>query len=422
MISRKISALLRENVAVTHCHMCKGKRLRLVLNLGHQPHSDDFLAPERLNEAEMLYPLRLVQCEACGLLQIDYRVSPAILYGLNYAYQSSANVSGVQHYLAAAEYIAKKSGAEKGSFAIDIGSNVGVLLEGFKRIGCRVLGVEPAGDIARIARTRGIRTISKFFSATEAKKIAAAYGQADIITTTNVFAHLHDIHDAARGIKTLLKKSGTFVVEAPSALDLVKNLEYDTIYHQHIAYLSVRPMRIFFKRNGLELYDVEHLDIHGGSLRYFIGWPGHHMVAKSVAKEIKIEERFGLYDRKRLAKFASDVAQQKKALQQMLLRLVKKGRKIAAVSAPAKGNTLLNYCHIDTSLLSYATEKNTMKIGTYTPGMHIPVVGDEMLWKNPPDYALLLAWNFAESIMERHADFRKKGGKFIVPIPKPTIV
>jgi 2-polyprenyl-3-methyl-5-hydroxy-6-metoxy-1,4-benzoquinol methylase len=421
MISSKIIARLHGNVAVTRCHMCRKRTLRLVLDLGFQPHSDDFLTPERLSEPEVLYPLRLVQCGSCGLLQIDYRVDPEILYGINYAYQTSANVSGVAHYHAAASHIADKCNLKPRSRVIDIGSNVGVLLEGFKKEGHTVLGIEPAQKIARIARKRGIRTLNEFFSATFARALAKKERPVDLITFTNVFAHLHDVHDGVKGVTSLLKKTGSLVIEAPSALELIRSLEYDTIYHQHIAYLSVKPMAAFFKSQGLELYDVEEVAIHGGTLRYYVGWKGAHAVSNSVARHIASEKKFGLYDKTRLARFARDVAAQKTALQELLLRLNKQGKKVAAMSAPAKGNTLLNYCHIDRQLLAYAVEKNELKVGTYTPGTYIPVVGEDVWRKDPPDYALVLAWNFAGSIMARYPEFKKRGGRWIVPVPRPTI-
>ena len=410
MLITQIAALLHGNVAVQRCRMCNHGNLRRVLDLGHQPHSDDFLSPERLNEAEVSYPLRLVQCAECGLLQIDYLVSPSILYGLNYAYQTSANIGGVAHYHEMARHVAEKSGVGANSFAIDIGSNVGVVLEGFQRGGHRILGIEPAGEIVRIARENGIPTLSKFFSALVAKDVRRDYGQADVITMTNVFAHLHDLDDAVQGIKILLKDSGVLVIEAPSALELVRGLEYDTIYHQHVTYLSVKPMKKFCDQHGLELFDVERVAIHGGSNRYFVGWSQRHVVTAAVAQHIQSEEEFGLYSKARLDHFAIDVAAHRVALQQLLGDLKKKGKRIAALSAPAKGNTLLNYCHFDTSVISFASEKNTMKIGTLMPGTHIPIVSDEAFEKNPPDFALLLAWNFADALIAKHEAFRRAGG------------
>jgi len=422
MIGTKILKHVPSNRSAVGCHMCKASRLRSVLDLGHQPHSDDFLSKERLNEVEHKYPLRLVQCTKCGLLQLDYFVSPEILYAINYTYVSSTTKRGVGHYHEMAGSVIKKLDPTGQAFVIDVGSNVGVLLQAFKDLGCKVLGVDPARDVALVAQKNKIPTVIDFFSEKVAKHIVKEQGRVDVITGTNVFAHLHDIDSAVRGMKLLLKKTGIIAIEAPSALELVKHLEYDTIYHQHIGYLSVKPMRSYFARFGLELFDVEEVSIHGGSLRYFVGHKGEHSVAPAVHAHVAREESFGLYDKERLDRFAKEVAQQKLDLQHLLLDLKRKGKTVVALSAPAKGNTLLNYCHLDTSIIDFATERNLLKVGLVTPGMHIPIKTDRELLRMKPDYALILAWNFAEEIMANNAQFKKNGGRFIIPIPKPVIV
>lgn len=406
----------------TECHMCRSKRLFLVLDLGHQPHSDFFPTGEELQLAEVFYPLRLVACRDCGLLQIDYFVNPTILYQQNYLYQSSTTATGRKHYVDMAQTICKKFEVAPGSLVIDVGSNVGVLLGGFKEAGMKVLGVDPAPNIAAIANEAGIETIADFFGSTVAKNIKEKYGLAGIITGTNVFAHLHELDDAVAGMKLLLAEDGVIVIEAPHALPLIEHLEYDTIYHQHIAYLAVRPMQKYFNNLGLELFDVEELPIHGGSLRYFVGYPGNHVVSTAVERLLLQEERAGLYREADLANFARKVEEQKYALVELILSLKKQGKRIVALSAPAKGNTLLNYCHLDRSYIDYATEKNPLKVGRYTPGTHIPIYADEHLLEYMPDYALILAWNFSREIMSNMQEFKDKGGKFIIPIPTPQII
>jgi 2-polyprenyl-3-methyl-5-hydroxy-6-metoxy-1,4-benzoquinol methylase len=403
------------------CHMCSSSSLNLVVDLGMHPHSDDFLSKNRLEEVEHMYPLRLVSCGACGLLQIDYFVNPEILYRTNYVYESSITKSGVAHYKQMATDIAEKFSFAAGSKTVDIGSNVGVLLTGFKEQGFSVLGVDPAEKVAAKANANGIETIVDFFSKLVAEKIVSEKGKVKVVTGTNVFAHLHDIQGATEGIKALLDDDGVLVIEAPYAVDMIRDVEYDTIYHQHIGYLSVKPMAEYFKKFGLELFDVAHRDIHGGTLRYYVGHSGAHPVTSAVTEALQNEEAFGLYDEKRLKQFSDDVFAQRRELRALLESLKAEGKKIVGISAPAKGNTLLNFCAIDTYLLDFLTEKSEFKQGLYTPGTHIPIYGDEKILEEQPDYALILAWNFTDEIMKNMQEYKNKGGKFIVPIPSPVV-
>lgn len=403
------------------CHMCKGTKLNQVLDLGHQPHSDDFVEPERLDEVEHFFPLRLMSCSDCGLLQIDYFVNPKILYQTNYVYESSITKTGVSHYMNMSKSIAKRFGYVNGSRAVDIGSNVGVLLQSFKDSGYEVVGVDPAEVPAQKAIDSGIPTVIDFFNYDVAESIVTDYGPAKVITGTNVFAHLHDLESAMKGVKVLLDTDGVFVIEAPYALSLVEQLEYDTIYHQHIGYLSVLPMQKYFEQFDMELFDVEFMSIHGGSIRYFVSHKGVRSVMPAVNEYIEKEKDFGLYDMDCLRKFEHDVIKHRAKLVSLLQNLIAEGKTVAGISAPAKGNTLLNFCGIDAYMLPFTTERSQFKQGKYTPGTHIPILNDEELLKRQPDYALILAWNFADEIMKNLDEYSKKGGKFIIPIPEPLI-
>lgn len=407
---------------VTVCQMCHSNTLSLILDLGHQPHSDSFPTKAQLSEPEVRYPLRLVSCDTCGLIQIDYYINPVILYQQDYLYASSTTDTGKKHYTDTSKYICDLFAVPKDSLIVDIGSNTGVLLEGFKTAGMKVLGVDPASAATKSANEKGIETILDFFSLNLSKQIEAKYGRATIITGTNVFAHMHDLDDAVAGMKHLLAEKGVIVIEAPHVLPLIEHGEYDTIYHQHIGYLSARPMQAYLKRVGLELFDIQELPIHGGSLRYLVGMPGEHTVTPAIEAIIRKEEAFGLYTPSRLASFAKDVVEQKKALLELMLSLKKAGKKIIALSAPAKGNTLLNYCQLDRTFLDYATEKNPLKIGRFTPGTHIPIYSDDRILKDMPDYALILAWNFGTEIMKNMEEYRRAGGSFIIPIPMPHVI
>ena len=408
--------------SLTKCHFCSGPSLRRVLDLGKQPHSDDFVEQERLEQAEVFFPLKLVSCGDCGLLQINYYVNPDILYRTNYVYESSITKTGVAHYEEMSKTISDRFKFPESSLVVDIGSNVGVLLNGFKKNGHSVLGVDPAKKVAKKAIENGIPTIIDFFNEEVADEILANYNPVSIVTGTNVFAHLHDVHSAMRGIKKILASEGVLVIEAPYALEMIEKNEYDTIYHQHIGYLAVKPMQQFFTQYDMDLFDIEYKTIHGGTIRYFVGHKDSHRVSDSIEKYISKEEEFGLYDEVRLEQFRAGVELQRSQLQTLLLGLKMDGKKIVGVSAPAKGNTLLNYCGLDSSILDFTTERSQLKIGKYTPGSSIPIVSDDELLRVQPDYALILAWNFAEEIMKNLDDYKKAGGKFIIPIPYPIII
>jgi hypothetical protein len=404
------------------CRVCHGSSFQKYLDLGFTALADGFLRAQALQEPEASYPLEVHLCLRCGLSQLSYVVPPAILYQHDYPYESSTTKAGRAHFFGLAASAVDRLALKPESLAVDIGSNVGVLLDGFKVKGCRVLGVEPAANIASIASGRGIETVNEFFSPRVASKIVETHGRAAVITATNVFAHVDDLDSFMEAVDTLLEPAGTLIIEAPHFQKLVQNLEYDTIYHEHLSYIAVKPLRWLFERFGYETYDVEEVGIHGGSLRISVGRIGQHAVTPAVSALVALEERDRVFDLDRLREFGLAVAAHRWALVDMLRSLKRAGHTIAGVSAPAKGMTLLNYCHIGTDVLDFVTEKSRLKIGRYTPGLHIPVVPDITLVSQRPDYALLLAWNFATEIMDNLKDYREKGGKFILPIPEPRIV
>jgi SAM-dependent methyltransferase len=405
------------------CRLCHSKNLYSFLDLGMHPHSDGFLTQKMLSEVEQFFPLQVDLCVDCGQVQINYVVDPMFLYANDeYLYDSSITQTGTEHFLSMASSIVDTFGIKPGSLAIDVGSNVGLLLSGFKQKGMTVLGVDPAPKPAKIANEQGIETLPVLFTAALAEEITKTKGKASVITATNVFAHIDDLDDFMQAVDTLLTPEGILVIEAPYFADLLEKLEYDTIYHQHLSYLSIKPMSLFCERFGMELFDVQRTSIHGGSIRLFIGRKGAHPVQPIIANLIQNEAAQAIHTEDRMDDFADDVLAHRQALIRMLVSLKDAGKTIAAVSAPAKGNTLLNYCGINRSLLQYVTEKNPMKVGLFTPGTHLPIVPDSTLTEQTPDFALILAWNFSEEIMKNLAAYQQKGGKFIVPIPFPSIV
>lgn len=402
--------------------MCKRNNLSQFLDLGFTPPADQFLRKEQLNEPEVYYPLRVMACVDCGLIQLSHVVSPEVLYRHDYPYESSITRTGHVHWNEFANSTTERFSLSASDLVIDIGSNVGVLLEAFKANGTRVLGVDPASNIVRIAEKRGIETICEFFSMDVAHQIIQEKGNASIITGTNVVAHIDDLDGLVKAVKMLLKPGGVFIFEAPYFVNLVRNLEYDTIYHEHLSYLSVKPLITYFSKFDMEIFDIQQRDIHGGSFRVFVSSAGNFPVDPIVKELLRQEETTGLYSPEALNRFSKAVQQNRQNLLWMLRSIKHDNKRIVAVSAPAKGMTLLNYAHIGSETLDFVTEKSKLKIGRYTPGTHIPVVGDDELLKEMPDYALLLAWNFADEIMNNLSEFRKHGGKFIIPIPHPKIV
>jgi len=407
----------------TECRMCNGKNLKTYLDLGFHPHSDGFLTRDQMDNKETYYPLRVVICLDCGLHQLDYVVPKEDLYNQDYLYESSVSETGKRHYFSMAESICKKLDLEKGSLIVDIGSNVGILLEGFRNAGMNVLGIDPAPKIAKIANKRGIKTIEGFFDREVVKQVINSNGKASVVTGTNVFAHIDDLDELMCGVKELLADNGIFVFELPYLVEMIEHLEYDTIYHQHLSYISVKPLIPFFKKYRMEIFDIGmEYYIHGGSIRFFVGEEKRRHVSSIVEELLRLEEEKRMYSLKKLERFSNDVRQHRLKLISMLIDIKRQGKQIVGIGAAAKGNTLLNYCGIHSGILDYLTEKSTLKIGRYSPGMHIPVVSDEELMKDLPDYGLILPWNLSEEIMRRLSRFKKAGGSFIIPIPYPRII
>jgi SAM-dependent methyltransferase len=354
-------------------------------------------------------------------LQLDHVVSPELLYQSDYPYESSITQTGLIHWRGMAERIVTRFGLGEKDLAVDIGSNVGVLLRAFQERGLRVQGVDPAPNIVDIAVKGGIDTECAFFGREAVEKILSAKGKARVVTGTNVFAHVDDLNSLVDAVQALLTDDGVFVIEAPHACTLLEHLEYDTIYHEHLSYISLTPLVPFFARHNMSIIDVEQQKIHGGSLRIYVG-KGQHAPSANVSALLERESVALAADSELLTSFAARVEANRKNLSWLLHSLKHEGKRLVAVSAPAKGMTLLNYCGIGRNLLDFVTEKSTLKVGRFTPGGHIPVVPDSALMEQRPDYALLLAWNFADEIMKNLESYRQAGGRFIVPIPEPRIV
>lgn len=404
------------------CRMCHSDQLFQYLDLGFTPPADAFLRKEQLREPEVHYPLEVAACQQCSLSQLTYVVSPEILYRHDYPYEASLTQTGRRHWSEFAATTSERFQLGAPDLVVDVGSNVGALLKCFREQGTRILGVDPASNIARLAERDGVETLCEFFNQDVARRIRDTHGPASLVTATNVFAHVDDLVDFVLGIESLLTEHGVFIFEAPYFSNLVQGLQYDTIYHEHLSYLSLAPLVRFFERFNLQIFDVQQRDIHGGSFRVHVARQGQQPVTAEVFRMLAQESSQELSSPAALTRFGQTVQEHRRQLQDLLYDLKRQGRSIAAVSAPAKGMTLLNYCRLGPETLDFATEKSTLKIGRFTPGTHIPVLADAELLARQPDYALLLAWNFAEEIMRNLSEYRQRGGRFIIPIPAPRIV
>jgi len=404
------------------CRFCDDTNVKRFLELGEMPLANAFLTEDEVNTIkEPRFPLDVFFCEDCGLVQIGHVVPPQDIFK-DYIYFSSTSDAVHKHAEYLAQSFKERFQLHNNSFVVEIASNDGCVLNYFKNLNMKILGVEPAENIAKVAVDSGIETYIDFFNEENARNIKEKYGNADVILARHVFAHVPDIHSFMRGLKLLLSANGVIAIEAPYLVDFVEKVEFDTIYHEHLSYLSLRPMSKLFKKYAMEIFDVGHFDIHGGSLIYFISNEGTHKVSPKVGQYVENEIQKSFDDVDIYYDFADKTSLIKMKLMDLLNQLKHDGHSIAAYGAPAKGNTLLNYCGISTDLVDYIVDKSKYKQGLYTPGTHIPVYSPEKLLEDMPDYTLLLAWNFADEILEQQKLYREKGGKFIIPIPDIKVV
>lgn len=402
------------------CRVCRGKTLHKFLSLGPMPLANRFLREDQLSTPEPYYPLDVYLCSACGLVQLGYIVAPEILFK-DYLYLTGTSKPMEAHFRGLAQDLIQRFVASSGGLVVDIGSNDGTLLQNFQKYNMETLGIEPADNIARLAVSRGIETLNEFFQEKLADSVRVQRGQAKVILATNVLAHVHDLDSFLRAVSCLLADDGIFAIEVPYLVDMLNRMEFDTIYHEHLSYFAVRPLVTLFSRFGMGIVEVQRISVHGGSLRIYVQ-KSVHPLPPSAIKLLKIEREAKLDLLQTYQKFADEVGQVREALLSLLETLKSRGATIAGYGAPAKGNILLNYCKIDTDILDYTSDTTPFKQGRYTPGMHIPVFPESHFREVSPDYALLLAWNYADEILKKEERYRQAGGKFIVPIPWPHIV
>jgi SAM-dependent methyltransferase len=383
------------------------------------PLCESFLPAERLNEMEPFYPLHVYVCDRCFLVQLQEYVKPVEIFS-EYAYFSSYSDTWLEHARLYTKQIVERFGLNEHSTVIEVASNDGYLLRNFVERGIPVLGIEPAANVARVAAEKGVKTRVAFFGRSLAQELANEGLRADLILGNNVLAQVPDINDFVGGLKVLLKPGGVITIEFPHVLRLMRENQFDTIYHEHFSYFSFISTQAIFAAHELVLFDVDVLPTHGGSLRIYARHSDDS--SKSVSdravalRRVEIEEGLNSLDAYR--QFGTQVEQTKWKLLDFLITAKRQGRSIVGYGAPGKGNTLLNYCGIRTDFLDYTVDKNPYKHGKFTPGTHIPIFPPEKIRETKPDYVLILPWNFKDEIIHQMGHIRNWGGRFIVPIPE----
>lgn len=404
------------------CRLCDGKSIQRVIELSPTPPGNDFVKATELDVPQVFYPLEVYFCNACGHLQLGHVVDPEILYRRNYSYVSATSAVFVDHLRRYTVHMREEFDLRPDSLIVDIGSNDGTALSFFKDAGFRVVGVDPATEIAEIARKRGIETVCEFFGSRHAGGWRELYGPAQLVTSHNACAHIDDLRDVVEGVKLWLSDDGLFVIEVGYLLDVYENAWFDTIYHEHLDYHSFAPLVQFFARLGLQVIDVQRVSPQGGSIRVITQRDGgSRQIKKSVSELVALEKRTGLDRVETFVAFGERIDRIKQQLRELVSEVKSERKSIAGYGAPTKATTLLTHFELG-NVLEFLVDDNPLKQGLYSPGHHIPVVAAETMYERQPDFVLILAWNFAESIMQQHERYRDQGGRFILPMPEPRIV
>lgn len=406
---------------MTPCVVCKEAAVQEFLDLGETTLANRFVTADELGEAEPTYPLRVGFCTSCSHVQLTEIVSPPEMFD-HYLYISSMSETLKNHLHDLAATIVRRCALTSDDLVVDVGSNDGTLLSGFAQYGVRTLGVDPAANLAALAREKGVETHTGYFGAETARKLLEDVGRATVITSTNSFPHIPDLSDFMAGVDILLKDDGALVIEAHYLRDLLEQRAFDTVYHEHVSYWAVGAAQHLFTLFGMEVVNVERLPLHHGQIRMTVRRKGVATVEPVVAAMLADEKSIGLDRLETYHNFAQEASRLRDELNATLDRLKAEGRSVAGYGAPAKGNTLLTFLGIGPDRIDYIADRSPLKQGRYTPGTHIPVVGAENILADQPDYVLLLAWNFADEIMAQQAEYRERGGKFIVPVPDVRIV
>lgn len=411
------------NVLDCKCRFCEAPLSHTFADLGMSPLSNSYVRPEKANAMEPFYPLHAYVCTSCWLVQLQMYETGEHIFS-DYAYFSSFSDSWLAHAKAYTEKMRERFGLGTKSLVVEIASNDGYLLQYFKVAGVPVLGVEPAANCAEAAMAKGVPSIVKFFGEKTARELVAEGKQADLLLGNNVLAHVPDLNDFVKGMKIVLKPTGVITMEFPHLQSLVDGCQFDTIYHEHFSYFSFITVEQVFAKHGITLFDVDELPTHGGSLRIY----GRHTedaskpVSDRVVELREREERLGYKGIELYKSFAERVMATKRDILQFMIDAKRQGKTIVGYGAPAKGNTLLNYCGIRTDMISYTVDRSPHKQGNLLPGTRIPIYAPEKIGETKPDYVFILPWNLKDEVMQQMAYIRDWGGKFVIPIPSVTVV
>ena len=407
---------------IKECQICRSKKIYEILNLGHSGLCDSLLKKEDLNKHEKSYPLKLFKCRKCHLLQINYVVNNEEVFHLEYPYKSGITKTLKDLLHSTSKYSVDNFKFSKKPLAIDIGSNDGTLLEGFKNHGFNVLGIEPT-NIAKLANKKGIKTIQKFFDYKTAQFIKKRYHKAEVITGTNIFAHINKLDSLMKGVKNLLNpENGIFVTESHYAVNILDEMQFDSVYHEHLRFYLLKPLIFLLNKYNFNVIDASRIPNYAGSIRVTATLNKKIKPNKNIKQILDMEEKEGFYSEKKYKQYAKKVIKVRKDLNEMLWKLKLNKKKIVGVGCPGRSITLLSYCNISNQLIDYIAEQNSsLKLNMFTPSTHIEIIDEKHMIKKQPDYALILSWHYGKNVMK---NLRNKGfkGKFIMPLPKPRII
>ena len=404
------------------CRFCNANLTKIFVDLGMSPLSNSFLTADMLKKEEKFYPLQALVCDKCFLVQLPEIESPENIFN-DYAYFSSFSDTWLKHSENYVNAMLDRFSFDSNSLVVEIACNDGYLLQYFKKKGIPVLGIEPAANVAKVAEQKGIPTIVKFFSVKTANELLNEKKNADLIAGNNVLAHVPNLNDFVEGMRILLKPNGVITMEFPHLLQLIQKNQFDTIYHEHFSYFSLFSVQKVFSEHNLTIFDVEELDTHGGSLRIFARHTKNETspVSERVSKLIDNEKKFGLTNISTYTKFSEKCKAVKQSIREFFISAKNEGKKIVCYGAAAKGNTLLNYCGINTDFVDYVVDRSPHKQGMFLPGTHIPITKPEKTRDTKPDYLVILPWNLKDEITNQMSYIRDWGGKFVIPIPEVKI-
>lgn len=403
------------------CLVCLQPEVEQVLDLGETALANKFLTREELSQPEARHPLRLGFCHNCGHVQLMEIVSPCAMFD-EYLYVSAASDTLAAHLHDLSDIVTRRCKLGSGDLVVDVGCNDATLLQGFRRNGTRTLGVDPARNLAELSLSTGIERFVGFFGPDTASHIREKWGAASVITLSNTFPHIQDLRGFMKGVLTLLQPGGVLVLECHYLVDILEQVAFDTIYHEHVSYWALGPMKRLFESAGLVVISAERLPLHHGQLRVFVQRKGEGVPEASVEEVLEQEGKAGLKDVNTFLRFRDRALEIKTNLRKLLVGLKQSGKRVAGYGAPAKGNTLLGFLEIGPDLIEYIVDRSSLKQGRFTPGTHIPVVSTERLLEDQPDYVLLLAWNFLDEVLRQQQEYRARGGRFITPVPTARIV